>query len=770
MSVADLARRFHVSPKAMESKIGRLGIHKRGGEQSLVPQRHDVTSLWGPPGSCPLPESLRYMWKGEKLPGWVRIALGGTALNLPAGATIGDLPRMTTDGHDEGSLKALQTFVFNLLCTRTNEIRPIKIWGDLWLDGSRLEDLELRTRTRNALLPWMRTLDTETGSADVIRALTYGDAYKMRNMGHISVLDLAVAGDHGFASSVQTKIQVESSLARLQEIIPKPWHNLVSSSDPRFTSLMPTNRLGTIAELLEEAPEHGTASSLADAFPQIEAQVSRIDGMRVEGILRHLAKHLLGPKTTYSDARLEAILARLGWTGEPTITLEEAGVRVGVTRERIRQITSKMLSRLSDAPMLVPALDRAVTILAAHAPLSLSEASALLVEENITEGPFMAENIITIAAQFELALTIQVVEYNGSRARNGVKQLVTHSHAEKLSIYADKILRIARVQAGAAGATNFAEVAAEVSESQPGVSEETVREVLDLFGTMENLVGDWFWDPGGPVSRNRLRNVTRKMLSVVTPIDVALIKEGVRRHYRYRGKRGTSDWTLVVPPQRVLKAYYESHPEFIVDDEDISCVMPLDSTAELDKVERTFVEVLRARPSCVMDRASLFEGCVDRGMKSNTFSVFCTYSPVVAHLGWDTWTLRGVKVSPEAVAVLQERRGGPEKRVLDHGWEENGEVWVATRLPQTWNSLVIGIPAGIRRFLVDREFETFAEGGVLVGRICVDSKGTSWGYGPFLRRAGADTGEIMVVHFDIVEGVARVRLEADEYLKTRTDS
>ena len=74
------------------------------------------------------------------------------------------------------------------------------------------------------------------------------------------------------------------------------------------------------------------------------------------------------------------------------------------------------------------------------------------------------------------------------------------------------------------------------------VDGDEVREILRSYSEAEFLDEDWFWMPSGKSERNRLYNVTRRMLSVVQPMDVSTIRDGLRRHYPYRG--------VIVPPKR----------------------------------------------------------------------------------------------------------------------------------------------------------------------------------------------------------------------------
>ena len=71
---------------------------------------------------------------------------------------------------------------------------------------------------------------------------------------------------------------------------------------------------------------------------------------------------------------------RFGWNGTEAITLEEAGSRLGITRERVRQLQERVTNRLKEISFAVymPALDDALQLLRDKCPISVGDASALL--------------------------------------------------------------------------------------------------------------------------------------------------------------------------------------------------------------------------------------------------------------------------------------------------------------------------------------------------------------------------------------------------------
>jgi hypothetical protein len=246
------------------------------------------------------------------------------------------------------------------------------------------------------------------------------------------------------------------------------------------------------------------------------------------------------------------------------------------------------------------------------------------------------------------------------------------------------------------------------------------------------------------------------MLSVAPRLSVASIRQGLRRSYTYRR-------IDVVPPSDVLREFFREYPEFVIDAHDVvTSVEPLNYLRELGDTERILVEVLRGIPSGLLDRAELEAAVTGRGVNPSTFSVFTTYSPVLDHPAVNVWCLRGHDVQPAAVEALRDivaTRGRP-RRMIGYGWQEDGTLSVTTVVNNV-SSPVIGIPSDVSRYVADRQFAAFTQDGSDTGTIVIDDRGTSWGYGPFLRRRGAEVGDVLTIRFDLV-GEQVTLLLADE--------
>ena len=572
-------------------------------------------------------------------------------------------------------------------------------------------------------------------------------------MGCVSIIDFACVAEAAIENLDNALAADEQSdpirHAVLLEAINSTWADQVSARDPRFAELMPPGE-GTVFERLEqltsEPHENIVAQvALAQAVKGIQARASQISNMPLEDALGDFLERLSG----LSGKRLEGLAVRLGWSGKPSITLREAGSVMRLTRQRVQQIEQRVLDRLPDHQIYMPQIDRAMTLLRQHSPLSISDAKKLLRKKGVSRADFHPASVIAVA--------ISCGRTTGFTLDKPRECVVTDSTVES----SVAITSVARKQARASGVTNVQEVTAQLVKQDIQIDEETTTRYLRSMSDFEFLEDDWFWCPPGNRDRNRLRNVTRKMLSVASPIRVGSLREGVRRVYKYREATGGLHWPIGVPPRSVLRAFYEAHPEFVLRDTDyVESAELLQYQDVLGDTERTLVNVVRSSPASVLDRASLVRQCVKRGMNEFTLNTYLTYSPIVEHVGIDIWSLRGIELNPAAVEAV--RRANAlrvrEKRILDHGWTETGSLWIAVRLPEWVGHFVFSVPASVKRFVINRSFDAVDERGIPSGGVKVLDDGVSIGYGTFLKRRGADLDDVLVVEFSLEHDRCLLRL------------
>jgi hypothetical protein len=712
---------------------------------------------WGAQPTPLLPRSLRAAWANEQLPDWASAEAG-----LSISATVADLgPEVW--GTLRTLSKRLQHYLQFLVRTRLAALGETACFDRSWPAGLRISDIAWQTRTRNCL-ERSNLLDDPQRLTD----LTFNDLSAIHRIGALGAVDFCatlegamdlytkLSADLGAASIAH---QADSPISALLDIARQEWAAQVSEKDPRFKSLLPSGQ-GTLQDRIERLlPMPDTSQTVAAALDLVDRSQTirrRIEALSEEPLeqaLIALLRGLSGAEAT----RVDAIAMRLGWTGTEPLTLKECSERLGVTRERVRQIQVAVLKKIPEHEVFMPQLDAALELLEEIAPVSADEAMSRLRQSGITRADFHLRSLLDAARLLGKTTSLSLVGAGG-------RMILGSDPSARLVQLAGAL---ARKYAAQSGVTSVVRILDGLEAKGHTIDEDHLRAILHCSLQCEFLTEDWLSAQDSPARRNRLLNVARKVLSVAAPQTIAGIRDAARRnerartyHPRYAG--------LVLPPLNVMESFFGRQEGFRVADGLVYSLTPLDYTRELSETERIMVDVLRSSPAGVLDRGSFLEGCLARGMNENTFSQYTSYSAILDHVGTDIWKLRGVIVDPAAVEAvrianhLQPR----ERRVLGHGWSEDGRLWVAARIPHTGAaSLVVGCPGPIRRYLSGRNFECqVKETHHRCGTIGINEKGMSYGYGPFIRRYGLDEGDILLAEFDLLAGTVNLSVGSESLL------
>lgn len=714
---------------------------------------------WGKPPAPLLPTSLRVAWADEGLPDWVCVDAG-----LPRGATVADL------GPDVWATMEiipprLTYFLRFLMRKRANAVGRLRCVERVWPLGLKVSDVGWSPRTRNCLAKRNLFEDEQR-----LMTLTFDELFRIEGMGATTVLDYCSTLEGAMDYFEQLVKQYAPNnigdkptdlLSILEQVTDEEWLAQISRQDPRFRSLLPPGS-GTLQDRIEKLlGEPSAIGSIADvpllieAIKKLQQHVDELNEQLLEDSLRSFLKLL----SRMDGERLDALAARLGWNGNKAVTLEQCGQRLGITRERMRQIQSKVLKRLPDHEVFMPRLDEALSLLEDRAPLRLAQASRVLRDSGITRTQFHPESLLNVAELLGKKTTLRLCE-----TRTG-KMIASEPNLKVVQL----IPALARKLAGQSGVTSVFQVLDTLEAMGHQVDDDDLRRMLNDNPTFDFLNDDWFWAVDIKDKRNRLRNIARKILSVATPQDVRTIRDGVRRAYRVRAASHDRYATLVVPPLDVMTTFFQRHPDFRVEGNAVYSSVSLDHKKELGDTDRIMVEVLRSSPAGVMDRTSFAQACLVRGMNENTFSVYSSYSCVIEHVGIGVWKLRGVIVDPAAIEAVRiaNHLKPREQRVLEYGWTDDGKLWIAARIPRLGkNSMVIGCPGAVRRYLIGQKFECKAnEGNSPCGTIAINDQGSSYGYGPFVRRYGLDENDILLAAFDLATNIVTLSLADEEILE-----
>lgn len=406
------------------------------------------------------------------------------------------------------------------------------------------------------------------------------------------------------------------------------WAVKVHGGDPRFADLLPDGL--SVAELAAN-PCDGMPANVSDALFE---RIARLDGLAVEELMGHylvqLRRGTLTRQGPEPDERWHrALVARLGIGGPPPCTLEQAGALVDCTRERVRQVEAKLLAARPDRPVRLPALERAIALVAASTPIQEPEVGPLLGRAGLA-APTMTLASLLAAADFG-RLNLRVCAPNGLSVSEG--WVVTDLTAAVI-----RSARVAARQTSTYGLTTIARVTRALSDDC-AVKSDHVERVLRSDPSVHFTSDGWLWVER-PKNRsgnsNSLRHAARAILSVNTPQTINSIHEGFKRWQKFRQRD-------IVPTRVAVGEFLALHPEFAVEGKTVQAVESLDYHDVLGPVAAQVVDVLKSSPYRVMDRASLMDAVVRAGVSAATINVWTTYAEWIEHFAPNMWGLRGAQ-------------------------------------------------------------------------------------------------------------------------------
>lgn len=494
-----------------------------------------------------------------------------------------------------------------------------------------------------------------------------------------------------------------------------------------------------------EAGELILASPLSPAKQSRKAKdvrllVATADGFRTMSVSDELES--IATAVLKSTRGWQALQLRLGLSGEPAMTLQEAGDQLGVTSERVRQIERRLSNELDRRRAWAPAFRNAIRTLRDGLPLTEKQAQELLRGEHLLRDdealPFRA--LSRLSKLLHRRLPFEVADGRLLAAGAGRAASALGSTARKLITHW--------------GTTTVDELRSALLEAGKGeIENHTARAILESIDDFQWLDRDtgWFWIKGIP--RNRLLNQIEKIMAVAGSIEIGELRDGVGRYHRMKGFRPPRD---VLAKLCEVSGLYQRRNSTIIGGRNLP-----DWREVLGKNESTIVAVLFDHGP-VMRREDLERHAVDgEGLNRNSFYVYLTYSPVLERYAPGVFGLRGAPIGAAEVKAMIPPR--VRRQVLqDHGWIQDHKVWIGYKIsPAGASTGVLGVPASLDQ-LLRGSYSLSSEDGRSVGTLVVDDN--MWGLSPFYRRWGVEAGDYLVVTFDIADGTAMIATGSEDLL------
>ena len=657
--------------------------------------------------------------------------------------TLAELDATTWDVYSEKTCEALAGVVLECVGARRSSIAEAL---DLKLPAVptsiKLADLELETRTHNSLRKNGHSRNL-SGLADI----TVGDALRWKGFGVKCLVDLLTSieghiGDPERQNGPPERVPTDYRLARIVRRIQRiPGVLAITRHDLRFGEFVRSISAG--AATLDEALQSVSGESVM----QVDGAIDRLQGLgkalTAAGKLT-LEEELAAIGAGLSSRDRAVVFRKVGIDGGGGCTLEEAGNGVGVTRERVRQVIKKFVGKLEGRGRPhVPTLDRVLATMVNLAPSPTSVVEKRLVDEGFTGKPFRLEGVLEVAPMLSRRPALMIEKVGDAR-------LLLKTGQEELPRTILSAARRTTEHWGLGRINDVAETASERAD-QPA-PESVVTAVLLAQGDFEWLEesGGWFWLTS--VSRNRVVNQIRKMLSAVTVVPISELRHGVSRAYRMQG---------FAPPRRVLIEICARRAECIIDGDSVRRGPNLAEDEDLSPTEVMFAGVLRTFGG-ITQRVALEEACLVAGIGRPMVWRILSYASWISRYAPGVYGFRGLQVGPEVVETLI-RKTDHARTNRDYGWSKDGSIWLAFELSEgVVKSGVFNVPAGLRPHVLG-DFDMRDENGVNIGRIRVRDNGC-WGLLPLFSRRGGEPGDVLLLVFDSALKQVLARLGGEDLL------
>lgn len=398
--------------------------------------------------------------------------------------------------------------------------------------------------------------------------------------------------------------------------------------------------------------------------------------------------------------------ARYGIHGEEESTLECIGLKGGVTRERIRQIVSKVSERAQDLCIETPHLDRLKIEVERMAPASIEEIDFKL-------RGLLGEALSVRSAQRFSAeiLGRKVANITCSPWRQkSLKGDMVGEHETGVPDFMRVVRSCALKMIRNTGAAQVHFVAGAVSEEiGREVNAREVRTTCSLVKGFAWLIqeDDWFWF--GHEFDNRLLTVTKKVLAAATKrVDVEDLYSAMGRSQRgYYKSDDTKPYSIDAPISVLVQALSRVPWLKTIQKNDFALIDLISPKDVLSEVEYTILELIKKQNGVtskyVIDRH------IAKKLKVTSIAVAMALSrsPILMQPGFALYAVRGVDIDPRGLIAARKSAGGPDSqqnidlvRTDAHGYHK----WKFVFTDYQKVHRILDVPMALARLMKEGEY------------------------------------------------------------------
>ena len=358
--------------------------------------------------------------------------------------------------------------------------------------------------------------------------------------------------------------------------------------------------------------------------------------------------------------RQDILYFHYGFDGGDLKTLQESGDHFGLTRERIRQITSKFLRlvRIKNIKGF-KILNKILEILQEIAPIRTTTFEKILLEKKLVKKRYTTPALLSLMKTFLKSNEFLIYENKqiiDKRNEPLYKKIIENFSERNLNLYG--ILNV-----------NFV---AKKLKTNPG----QILDILKIKQDLSSINETWIYD--NDKTRNRLYNLLQKIFNVNSTINKFQIYDALKRNKRlitpsvdtivsYCKKELKAEVTsegISVPQEQIFKNFHNSNREIHSDIEKqiISCF-------KNDKI-------LSYRP--------LVNKLLDQGVNEHTANLYTSgNTPILIKVNPGCYSLVGTKLGPgEQDNFYKKNKGKGEKIISDYDHNADGSIWIGYEINQ----------------------------------------------------------------------------------------
>lgn len=387
----------------------------------------------------------------------------------------------------------------------------------------------------------------------------------------------------------------------------------------------------------------------------------------------------------------QVVAARHGLAQTGKLTLAQGGELLGVSRERIRQMTERV--------------DLDTLHLRRWPTTEWLDSTFRQLDEGRTVVPLGDNGSATVAALTDQGLdavrVAQLLEHYGYAGATELRELLENPDGPPVAGLAPRDVRqISWELSEYTGFSRRSDIMIELQSRAPDATSEQLERLIDRSIDMNDLPHGYVYS--APMRSSTVVETCQRMLDWVEALGTTEIRDGLARRFRHRGLPPP-------PPLAVLDAFLERHADFEKDGDQVRALTtrPPDETT----VVAWIIQQIRDSGLDVIHRTVLHDAARQAGQNSTSVQMYSSYSELLAQAGEGCITLVGTRLEPWAID--QARRLAAAIRIATRV-ERTTEIGAGIALTiQVGNSLldtgVLPITKSLGRRLAHREFDLFGD-------------------------------------------------------------